>query len=123
MTDIKTESRRAFLFGLREDGSPTCHPMVALDTEKGLVFNAYRKSAKARNFLREPRASLVLLPDWRTPPSKAQMLTGSMEEIASPRPMAAAEGESLPVPDGVAGRAQQRMAEGKRMFFRLRTEA
>src|SRR5262249_33822205 len=33
MVQAKNEARRAFLFGLREDGSPTCHPMVAIERE------------------------------------------------------------------------------------------
>ena len=120
MTDTAKASRRAFLVGLREDGSPTCHPMVAIERDGAPAFNTYRKSAKARNFLRDPRAAAMLLNDWQAPPSTAQMVTGIMEEVDLPAPDIPAERGALDVPETVSDRAQRRVAEGKRMVFRLR---
>jgi hypothetical protein len=123
----RTAPRRAFLFGLREDGSPTCHPMVAIEADGETVFNTYRKSAKARNFLREPRAAVVLLPDWEAPPGEARVLKGALQETRAPDAADAAEtdaGEKLQsVPQSVSDRVQRRVGEGKRMYFRLRPES
>jgi hypothetical protein len=123
----KNEARRAFLFGLREDGSPTCHPMVAIEREGQAVFNTYRKSAKARNFQHDPRAAVVLLPDWQAAPCEAQVLTGVLEETD---PIGAGQADDGGTGEGVAGvpqtvsaRAQRRVDDGKRMYVRLRTGA
>lgn len=123
MTDTP-KRRRGFLFGLREDGSPTCHPMVAHEQDGAPAFNTYRKSVKAQNFLRDPRAAVLLLDDWQVPPSTAQVVTGVMEEIDPiVRAEAPAEGGPGAVPQSVADRVQRRVAAGKRMYFRLRPEA
>jgi hypothetical protein len=123
VTENTGRARRAFLFGLREDGSPTCHPMAALEKGGAPVFNTYRKSAKARNFLRDSRAAVVLLENWHTPPSRAQVLTGVLEEIDAidlpPFATGVDAAELRGVPQRVAQRAQQRLAAGKRVYFRL----
>ena len=120
-----TTSRRAFLFGLREDGSPTCHPMVAVELGGAPAFNTYRKSAKARNFERDPRAAVVLLDDWESPPSKALVVTGLMEETDSvtrgDAGSTSVEGAVTEVPQSVTTRVQRRVDEGKRIYLRLRT--
>ena len=128
MTENKiAASRRAFLFGLRADGSPTCHPMVALEKDGAPVFNTYRKSVKTRNFQDDPRAAAVLLDDWSTPPSAAQVVTGVMEEIEPIDPAAASATQAaeptLHVPDSVKDRVQRRVDAGKRIFLRLRPGA
>ena len=115
--------RRAFLLGLRADGSPTCHPMVAVEQDGEFVFNAYRKSAKMRNFLRDPRAAAVLLESWQTPPAAARRLAGVMEEIDGAAAAAGGDGAQLQaVPDRVLERVRQRVESGKRTYFRLRSE-
>jgi putative heme iron utilization protein len=100
--------------------------MVALEIDGAPAFNTYRKSVKTRNFVRDPRAAVVLLDNWQTPPSEAQIVTGAMEE-ADPLPpsdaaSASVEGVIADVPQSVAARAQRRVDEGKRIFLRLRTD-
>ncbi len=125
MTEPAAQARRAFLVGLREDGSPTCHPMVALEKDGAPAFSAYRKSVKVRNFERDPRAAVILLDDWQAPPANAQLVTGVMEEIDSltlTSPTSQSDSETLAVPQGVADRAQARVSEGKRLYLRLRPD-
>src|ERR1700740_610318 len=118
MSDNTIQPRRAFLIGLRDDGSPTCHPMVAVESEGEIAFNTYRKSAKTRNFQRDPRAAVVLLDNWQVAPSSAQLLTGSLQEVestpaATPAPPPAAEAGGIPISRGAAERARKRVSEGK----------
>ncbi|MGE0384651.1 MAG: pyridoxamine 5'-phosphate oxidase family protein [Gammaproteobacteria bacterium] len=115
--------RRAFLFTLRADGSPTCHPMAAAPGAGGAVFNMYAKSVKARNLLRDPRAAALLLADWSAPAGSARRLAGralpteAAEDVrAFERPAPAA---GLQVPEGMAERVSGRREQGKRMLFRL----
>jgi len=124
------KGKRAFLFGLRADGSPTCHPMVGIEQDGALHFNTYRTSAKAQNFLREPRAAAVVLDDWTTPPAEAKTLAGVMHEVEPPvAPGSEAAGGEVAasgpatVPASVTERVQRRVSTNKRMYFRLRTEA
>jgi hypothetical protein len=119
-------ARRAFLLGLREDGSPTCHPMTAVMVGDQPSFNSYRKSVKIRNFLRDPRAAAVLFDGWQVAPSTADMRKGFMEETPPPetpdvREEAVAD-SLLTVPDSVKARVQRRVDTGKRIYFRLRPE-
>ena len=44
--------RRAFMITLRQDGSPTCHPMAGFYGGGALYLNMYRASAKAKNLAR-----------------------------------------------------------------------
>jgi hypothetical protein len=127
MSDNTIQPRRAFLIGLREDGSPTCHPMVAVESEGEIAFNTYRKSTKIRNFQRDPRAAVVLLENWRVAPSTAQLLTGSLLEVesnraATPAAPPPAEAGGIPVSRGAAERARKRVSEGKRVLLRLRQD-
>ena len=126
MTHAVTATQRAFLLGLREDGSPTCHPMTGVMIGDEPSFNSYRKSVKVRNFLRDPRAAVVLLENWQVPPSAADIRKGVMIETSPPgQTGTAAEkvaDEILAVPDSVRDRVQQRVDAGKRIYFRLKTE-
>ena len=117
--NLKTvKTHRAFLVGLREDGSPTCHPMVAIDLDGTIAFNTYRKSAKAQNFRRDPRAAVALLQDWQAPPHTRRNVTGFLEEMDPPATNAPGE-SSVEVQDATARR---RGNMEKRMYLRLRTE-
>jgi general stress protein 26 len=51
---------RAFLLTRRRDGSPTIHPMVAFFDDGRVTMTTYRKSAKARNVERDPRAAVLV---------------------------------------------------------------
>lgn len=112
MNPKTVKTHRAFLVGLREDGSPTCHPMVAIDLDGTIAFNTYRKSAKAQNFRRDPRAAVVILQDWQAPPHTRRIAAGVLEEMEPPV-------TSAEVQDAAA-RRRGRME--KRMYLRLRTE-
>lgn len=99
--------------------------MVAVEMHGAPAFNTYRKSAKVRNFVRDPRAAVALLDNWESPPSEAQVITGLMEET-DPLPRtdggsASAEGAVSDVPQSVTSRVQRRVDEGKRIYLRLRT--
>ncbi len=99
--------------------------MVAIERDGALLFNSYRKSAKSRNFLRDPRAAAVLLDDWQAPPAAARVVTGDLEQIdgGADAPRAGeGHGEAHAAPDYVVERVQRRVETGKRVFFRLRTE-
>jgi hypothetical protein len=119
MSETTTQGRRAFLVGLRSDGSPTCHPMTAGGADGEVRFNTYRKSAKAQNFLRDPRVAVVLLDDWTDPPSAAVVMAGALEPTGGP----------MPSPEGLSAvdlanlaHARKGLIEGKRMVFRLRSD-
>lgn len=88
------------------------------------MFNTYRKSAKAQNLLRDPRAAVVILDNWQVSPATALTAAGLMEEIA-PADFTSGAPQTGEVklhraPDSVVERAAQRLASGKRMYFRLR---
>jgi hypothetical protein len=114
--------KRAFLFSLREDGSPTCHPMMSLEKDGAPAFNTYRKSAKTKNLVRDPRAAVVLLDNWSVSPSTARCVTGVMEETAPIAPAAPPpdRAETGSVPTGVVSRVNNRVAEGKRIYLLLK---
>jgi hypothetical protein len=118
----KPPARRAFLFSLRADGSPTCHPMHALGETGAPVFNTYRKSAKAQNLLRDPRAAVLQMDDWAASPATAELVAGVVEEIEPPAAAGAGpgDGQAQHVPSSVSQRVAQRVTMGKRMHFRLR---
>lgn len=118
------QHNRGFLLTLRADGSPTTHPMTALVDRGALVFNTYRKSAKARNVTRDPRLAAVLIDGY-----EARELgqvrgfaiegTGSIE--ATP-PMVERRGDGPQVSDAQMKQVQQRLAEGKRVYIRTSAE-
>jgi hypothetical protein len=96
--------------------------MVGLEKDGAPAFNTYRKSAKTRNLLRDPRAAVVLLDNWSVAPSSARYVIGVMEEtapIASTAP-ARERAETGSVPAGLVNRVNERVAEGKRIFLLLK---
>jgi PPOX class probable F420-dependent enzyme len=109
---------RTFLITVRPDGSPACHPMVGLWHDGALHLNTYRKSAKARNLLREPRVACVIVTDDDDPHFRGVVLRGRAEVLASPPPTS---GSARPpgVGRAVTGLVQARLAEGKRVVFRV----
>jgi len=113
---------RSFLLTLRADGSPTAHPMTALLEEGALVFNTYRKSAKARNVERDRRLAVVLLDGYDAAAGEGRRgfalegegevcrVEGHTEQRGSGPEVAAAQRE----------RVGERLREGKRIFIRTR---
>ena len=126
MANDMNGARRAFLIGLREDGSPTCHPMTAVMVGDEPSFNTYRKSIKVRNFLRDPRAAAALFENWTAAPATADIRKGTIVETDAPGRTDAdtdAVAASLKdVPDSVKQRVQARVDAGKRIYFRLKSE-
>jgi hypothetical protein len=94
--------------------------MIGRQKDGALTFNTYRKSAKARNLLRDPRAAVILLDNWSVSPSTAQFLSGVMEETATFEfaPPLFAETDSVPL--DIVARVNSRAAEGKRICLRLK---
>jgi PPOX class probable F420-dependent enzyme len=61
---VITEQHRAVLTSLRRDGTPQMSPVLAAVDSQGRVVVSTRKTAfKVRNFRRDPRAWLCVLPD------------------------------------------------------------
>ena len=113
---------RSFLLTLRPDGSPTAHPMTALVEEGGLVFNTYRKSAKARNVERDSRVGVVLLDGYDSAAGEgcrgfALAGHGEVGRVEGPIERKGAGAEVAP---GQQERVNERLREGKRILIRTR---
>jgi PPOX class probable F420-dependent enzyme len=111
------EHTRTFLITRRPDGAPTCHPMVGLWRDGALWMNTYRKSAKARNIGADARVACVVMTDDAAAPSGV-VLRGRAEIVpaAVPRDQDAAR---APVGEDVTDLVRARLAEGKRIVFRV----
>jgi PPOX class probable F420-dependent enzyme len=111
---------RTFLVTLRPDGAPACHPMVAFWRDDALWMNTYRKSAKVRNLLAEPRVACVVVTDDGDPCFRGVALRGRAELVASDA-TDAGPGSARP-PAGaaeVADLVRARLAQGKRILVRI----
>lgn len=111
---------RAFLFTLRADGSPTIHPMTTQGRDGRVAFSTYRKSAKARNVERDPRAAVLLLRGYHAWPGpglvvrgRAQLSSDQGGRRERPSVSPAARGVSATMSD----RVQERVASGKRVLL------
>ena len=111
---------RAFLLTLRPDGAPACHPMVGFWRDAALWMNTYRKSAKVRNLLAEPRVACVVVTDDGDPRFRGVALRGRAELVvpdgADPGPRGARP------PAGAAEVTElvrARLAQGKRVLVRI----
>ena len=117
------EHTRSFLVTLRADGSPTAHPMTALHDGGALVFNTYRKSAKARNVERDPRVAVAYL-DGYAPEEPRGYLVEGRGEVRRAEDLPPPSGRAGPrSSEGVARRAQDRVRSGKRILIDVRREA
>ncbi|MEX0665703.1 MAG: pyridoxamine 5'-phosphate oxidase family protein [Acidimicrobiia bacterium] len=114
---------RTMLVTLRDDGSPTVHPMLALWREGALWFNTYRKSAKTRNIERDPRVCCLVLggDDDLVPP--AVVVHGTAELMAPGTPLPG--GDTRPavnpagVSSGIVRKVADRVGTAKRIMFRV----
>jgi hypothetical protein len=117
---LLARSRRVFLLTLRADGSPTAHPMTGVFARDRLAFSTYRKAAKTRNALRDPRTCSLALEGYDGAGARAVVYRGPARALEGEQAAelfgggAAAAG---PVSGGVAGRATARLAEGKRVVL------
>jgi PPOX class probable F420-dependent enzyme len=109
---------RTFLITLRPDGTPACHPMVGLWRDGALWMNTYRKSAKARNIVQQPRVACVVMTDDAAAAPRGVVLRGRAEFVDAVGP-ARADAAPAPVGREVADLVQSRLAEGKRVVVRV----
>ena len=118
---------RAFLVTLRPDGAPACHPMVAFWRDGALWMNTYRKSAKVRNLLAEPRVACVVVTDDADPRFRGVVLRGRAETVGADAAHVGGDQPSGGRPPGVGQEVsdlvRSRLAEGKRIFVRIVPEA
>jgi hypothetical protein len=116
---------RGFLVTLRPDGSPTIHPMTALFSGGRLVYNTYRKSAKARNVERDPRTCSLLFADYDEAPQRALLYKGRARALdpASFDSSGQEAARSAPsVGSSIPDRANARLEEGKRVLLGVDAE-
>ena len=109
---------RMFLLTRRRDGAPTIHPMTGFFAEGRVTMTTYRKSAKARNVERDPRAACLVVNGYGKDDVRAVLVRGRgrlrQAEITA---LPAAEREAPKVSASVQGRVAERMASGKRIFL------
>jgi hypothetical protein len=119
---------RVLLLARRADGSPTGWPMTGIYAEGVLQFSTYRKSAKVRIIGADPRVSCLVTAREGVDERRVLEYAGTAEIVTDVRSMPvrsqAPGASSAPtaigtVPDDIAGRAQDRLASGKRCLVRV----
>jgi nitroimidazol reductase NimA-like FMN-containing flavoprotein (pyridoxamine 5'-phosphate oxidase superfamily) len=113
-------SGRGFLLTLRRDGSPTAHPMTALLSAGRLAYSTYRKSAKARNALRDPRTCSLVLGDYGSGEARAVVYKGLARELEPQErelPGRAGTEPARRLASSITSRAQERLSSGKRVLL------
>jgi hypothetical protein len=110
---------RVFLLTRRRDGAPTIHPMTGFFADGRVTMSTYRKSAKARNVDRDPRAACLVVNGYGKDDVRGVLVRGrgSLRQAAMAAPAAAEAGEAPKVSGSVATRVAARMASGKRVFL------
>src|SRR5262245_53884483 len=94
---------RAFLFTRRKDGSPTIHPMIAFFADGRVTMSTYRKSVKARNVERDPRAACLVVNGYGEDDVRGVLVRGRAELRRAAMPGSTSE-TTPKVSAGVAGR-------------------
>jgi hypothetical protein len=109
---------RLFLLTRRRDGAPTIHPMTGFFADGRVTMTTYRKSAKARNVARDPRAACLVVNGYGHDDVRGALVRGrgSLREGAMAVPGANA-GAAPKVSGSVTTRVAERMASGKRVFL------
>jgi hypothetical protein len=119
---------RVLLLARRADGSPTGWPMTGLYGDGILQFSTYRKSAKVRIIGADPRVCCLVTAREGVGEHRVLEYVGTAEIDTEARAMptrAQAPGSAPAptaigtVPDEIAGRAQDRLASGKRGLIRV----
>ncbi len=109
---------RAFLLTRRRDGAPTIHPMTGFFADERMTMSTYRKSAKARNVERDPRAGCLVVNGYGKDDVRAVGLRGRGSLRQAELAAMPAAGRAAPkVSDSVAGRVAERMTSGKRILL------
>ena len=109
---------RLFLLTRRRDGAPTIHPMTGFFADGRVTMSTYRKSAKARNVERDPRAACLVVNGYGKDDVRGVLVRGrgSLRQATMPAP-ATGTSEAPKVSGSVAARVADRMASGKRVFL------
>ena len=109
---------RVFLLTRRRDGAPTIHPMAGFFADGRVTMTTYRKSAKARNVERDPRAGCLVANGYGKDEVRAVAVRGRARLRQAAMDAAPAAARSAPkVSESVTGRIAERMASGKRIFL------
>jgi hypothetical protein len=109
---------RIFLLTRRRDGAPTIHPMTGFFADGRVTMTTYRKSAKARNVVRDARASCLVVDGYGHPDVRGALLRGRGRLREGTMAVPADSASAAPkVSDGVTSRVAERMASGKRVFL------
>lgn len=119
---LLAKSRRVVLLTLRPDGSPTAHPMTGTFARGRLAFSSYRKAAKTRNVARDPRTCSLALEGYDGAGTRAVVYRGDasvLEGEAAAEMLGGSGAAARPVIAGVAKRATDRLAEGKRVVLAI----
>ena len=115
---------RAFLLTRRPDGAPTIHPMVAFFADGRVSMTTYRKSAKARNVERDPRAGCLVVNGYAKDDVRGVLVRGRgairQAAMAPPPPRG---GDAPRVSESVSARVADRMASGKRVYLDVEPDA
>ena len=109
---------RAFLLTRRRDGSPTIHPMTAFFADGRTTMTTYRKSVKARNVERDPRAACLVVNGYGRSDVRGVLVRGraALRPGVMEAPARGASGAPR-VSGDVSARIADRMASGKRVFL------
>jgi hypothetical protein len=109
---------RVFLLTRRHDGAPTIHPMTGFYADGRMTMTTYRKSAKARNVERDPRAACLVVDGYGKGDVRGALVRGrgTIRTAAMTLPSATTS-DAPKVSSSVAGRVADRMASGKRIFL------
>lgn len=109
---------RTFLVTRRQDGAPTIHPMTAFFAAGRMTMSTYRKSAKARNVERDPRASCLVANGYGKDDVRGVLVRGRGSlRTAATSEVPAATREAPKVSESITDRVAERMASGKRVFL------
>ena len=116
--------RRMFLLTRRKDGSPTIHPMTGFFADGRVSMTTYRKSAKAMNVERDPRAGCLVVNGYDEDAVRAALVRGRgrlrQADVAA---LPTSDGAAPKVSGSIAGRVAERMASGKRLFLDVLPDA
>ena len=109
---------RVFLLTRREDGAPTMHPMTGTFADGRVTMSTYRKSAKARNVERDPRAACLVVNGYGKDDVRGVLVRGrgNLRQATMAAPTAGTT-EAPKVSGSVTARVADRMASGKRVFL------
>jgi hypothetical protein len=99
--------------------------MTALHDRGRLVYNTYRKSAKARNIARDPRTCSLLLADYDAECERALVYKGSARRVDPARVTPSQQGLARParqISGAIPERVNARLESGTRVLLAVDAE-